>query len=101
MLELKKPESGQRKEVYDVSEDLTKLVRLLFLDDDPAKEQIDELVIRILSLVREGSEVVAAVPKDSRVIALLHALSVTGAMTFDEEVKYPDEVPSIPEDRPL
>jgi len=92
MLVINKPESGMRKEVYDGAEDLALLTQILFIDDVPNKEQIDEIVIRILSLVREGSDVVAVVPKEGRAMAGVHATITAGALVFDRAVTYPDEM---------
>jgi len=96
MLTIVKPESGMRKEVYDGAEDMAKLTQILFIDDEPNKEQIEEIVVRVLSLVREGSDVVAAIPKEARLMAGVHASVTAGALVVDQAMVYPDEVEPVP-----
>ena len=92
MLKIDKPESGQRKETYDVAEKLHELVVILLIDDEPNKEQLDELLLAIIGLVRETADGMS-IPKEMRVMAGVHGFGVAGAMLLDEAVTYPDEIP--------
>ena len=91
MLIIDKPESGQRKEVYDVAEKVQELAHILFVDDVPNKEQLPELLATIMSLAREAADG-AAIPKEMRVLSGMHAFSTAGALLFDGAITYPDEV---------
>jgi hypothetical protein len=90
MLELVKPESGQRKEVYDIVERLHQLGVILFVDDIPNKKQAGEILTAIIGLAREGADGVA-IPGEARVMAGAHAFTTAGALLFDGAVTYPDE----------
>lgn len=91
MLVIEKPESGQRKETYDVAEKLHELGVILFIDNVPNEKQLGGILTAIMGLARETADGVA-IPKDARVMAGAHAFGTAGALLFDGAVTYPDEV---------
>jgi len=84
------------KEVGMIREDATQLGMALaklvtrLTDDKPNKDEIQGILTDAFGLVTEGTDF-AAMPKEDRVKAGIHALTVAAVMVAGEEIKYSDE----------
>jgi len=78
-----------REEVSQLGVAISKLVTRL-IDDKPNKEELQGILTDAFGLVTEGTDF-AALPKEDRLKAGIHALTIASAMVAGSEIKYSDE----------
>lgn len=84
------PETGARKESYELAGAVADVGRLIS-DDIPDRTQLDKYFKEVVDIVQEGADL-ASIPKGEKLKAVGLAFSIAGAMITDEALTFADEL---------